>query len=377
MHAGPVAAPSPPAGPHVDAAQRRDLQRSTRDDGSVDAAFRGALADAVRLYEHMVTLRLVSARMVGLQRSEKVAFHSSSIGEEALVAASALAARESDWVFPGVRQWGAALVRGLPIATYMHHAFGSHADPAKGHSAPDHPPARRFRVAPASGIPGAHVPQAVGAAWAAKIKKDDVAAIAIFDESVSGAGDFHNALNFAGVFKPAVVFVCASDGAPRGAHASRRETFAASRERALAYGIASATVDGSDALAVLTVVRAALARAVAGKGATLVEAVTHPLTADAARLPADAWLRGDAELLSIGEGDPLVRLRAVLEREKLIDPSPASGDALVREIREAIDAAAAGAERAGPPATSTLFEDVYAEVPAHLLAQKESSPWRR
>ncbi|NVL67747.1 thiamine pyrophosphate-dependent enzyme, partial [Escherichia coli] len=70
----------------------------------IDAAFRGALADAVRLYEHMVTLRLVSARMVGLQRSEKLAFHASSIGEEALVVASALAARESDWVFPGVRQ---------------------------------------------------------------------------------------------------------------------------------------------------------------------------------------------------------------------------------------------------------------------------------
>lgn len=375
MH-GPVAAPSPHVGPHAEAAHRRDLQRSTRDDGSIDAAFRGALADAVRLYEHMVTLRLVSARMVGLQRSEKLAFHASSIGEEALVVASALAARESDWLFPGVRQWGAALVRGLPIASYMHHAFGSEADPAKGHSAPDHPPARRFRVAPASGIPGAHVPQAVGAAWAAKIKKDDVAAVALFDESVSGAGDFHNALNFAGVFKPAVVFVCASDGdgAPRGAHA-RRVTFAASRERALAYGIASATVDGSDALAVLTVVRAALARAVAGKGATLIEAVTHPLTGDAARLPAEAWLRGDAELLSIGEGDPLVRLRGVLEREKLMDA--AAGDALVRAVRATLDAAAVDAERAGPPSTSTLFEDVYAEVPAHLVAQKESSPWRR
>jgi pyruvate dehydrogenase E1 component alpha subunit len=271
-----------------------------------------------------------------------------------------------------VRQWGAALVRGLPIASYMHHAFGSQSDPAKGHSAPDHPPARRFRVAPASGIPGAHVPQAVGAAWAAKIKKDDVAAIAIFGESVSGAGDFHNALNFAGVFKPAVVFVCASEGEPRG---SRRETFAASRERALAYGIASATVDGSDALAVLTVVRAALARATAGKGATLIEAVTHPLTADAARLSDAAWLSGDAELLAIGDADPLSRLRGVLEREKLVDAGRI--DAMVREIRAAIDTAVGGAERAGPPAASTIFEDVYAEVPAHLVAQKESSPWRR
>lgn len=336
---------------------------SSTADGSVEPAFRGALAEAVALYRHMVTLRLVSARMVDLQRSEKVAFHASSIGEEAVIAGATLAARADDWVFPGVREWGAAIVRGLPVADYMHHAFGSAGDRAKGHSAPDHPPAKRFRVAPASGIPGAHVPQAVGAAWAAKIKKDDVATIALFGEAATSSGDLHNALNFAGVFKPACVFVCRSDGSPNAASA---------RERALAYGIASATVDGSDALAVLTVVRAALARALEGKGATLVEAVTKPL---APTLAVEVWQRGGAELLSLGEGDPLVRLRRVLEHEKLLDG--AGFDALANDARAGLEAAVAAAEQAGPPATSTIFEDVYAEVPAHLRAQKESSPWRR
>ena len=66
------------------------------------------------------------------------------------VGAGSLAARTSDWIFPGTREWGTAIVRGLPIAAYMHHAFGTALDPAKGHSAPDHPPARAFRVAPAS-----------------------------------------------------------------------------------------------------------------------------------------------------------------------------------------------------------------------------------
>ena len=204
-------------------------------------------------------------------------------------------------------------------------------------------------MAPASGIPGAHLPQAVGAAWAAKIKKDDVACIAIFGEAATSTGDLHNALNFAGVFKPACVFVCRSG---RGGHS---ESFAAARERALAYGIASASVDGGDALAVLTVVRAALARAVAGKGPTLIEAVTQPFAA--------------------GEGDPLVRLKRVLEREKLLEA--AADEAIGIEVRAAIDAAVAAAEQAGPPATSTLFEDVYRDVPAHLVAQKESSKWRR
>jgi pyruvate dehydrogenase E1 component alpha subunit len=367
MHAGPDPTPS-----------SESAAASRAAEGIVDPAFRGALSDAVALYRHMVTLRLVSARMVDLQRGEKIAFHTSCLGEEAVIAAAALAARPNDWVFPGAREWGAALVRGMPLENYMHHAFGSRSDATKGHSPPDHPPARAYRVAPASGVAGAHVPQAVGAAWAAKIRKDDVAAVAIFGEAATSAGDFHNAVNFAGVFKPAVVFVCRNDG---------RERFASTRERAIAYGVASATVDGSDALAVLTVVRAALARAAAGKGATLIEAITHPIAAGSpalSRVPEAAWAEGGLELLSLGEdsqspssshADPIAILRRVLEREKLAESG--ADEAIAKEVRAAIDAAVSAAERAGPPATSTIFEDVYAEVPAHLRAQKESSPWRR
>ena len=162
----------------------------SRHDGSrLDAA-----DEARVLYRHMLTLRLLSARMVDLQRTSKVALHTSCLGEEAVIAAATLAARASDWVFPGAREWGAAIVRGLPIEAYVHHAFGTIHDAAKGHSAPDHPPARMYRVAPASGVAGAHVPQAVGAAWAAKIKKDDVATVAIFGDAANGTGDLHNAL---------------------------------------------------------------------------------------------------------------------------------------------------------------------------------------
>lgn len=325
-----------------------------------------SLEASLTAFRHMVRLRLLSSRMVDLQRAEKVAFHATCLGEEAAIVGVTLAARENDWVFPGSREWGAAIVRGMPIATYVHHAFGTSLDPAKGHAAPDHPPARRLRVAPASGVTGAHVPQAVGAAWAAKIKKDDVATIAIFGEGATSTGDFHNALNFAGVFKAPCVLVCRNNGravstpVPR---QTRSESFAA---KAVAYGVASAKIDGSDLDTVLSLARAAIARAADGKGATLIEITTTPI---------DPNERERGDLLAMSDRDPVARLRRVLEREKVVDA--AAVESFVRETKDEIEAAIAAAQSAAPLAPSTIFDDVYSEVPAHLRAQKESEPWGR
>ena len=321
---------------------------------------------AVTLYRQMVRLRLVSARMVDLQRTEKVAFHTSSLGEEAAIVAAVLAARPHDWIFPGAREWGAAIVRGLPIAAYVHHAFGSSLDPVKGRSAPDHPASKALRVAQASGIVGAHLPQAVGFAWAAHARKDELVTVALFGEGATSTGDFHNAMNFAGVFKAPCVFVCRNNGRAASTPASRQtksETFA---EKAVAYGVASAKVDGSDPMAVLAVLQAAVARAASGKGSTLVEVVTWP----------PAHLAEGADVLTLGDADPIVRLRRVLEQGGQL---AASGhDALVAETSAELDAAIAAAEAAGPPALRTIVEDVYAEVPAHLSKQlEEASSWRR
>lgn len=325
-----------------------------------------SLEGALAAFRHMVRLRLLSSRMVDLQRAEKVSFHATCLGEEAAIVGVTLAARENDWVFPGSREWGAAI--GIPrtIATYVHHAFGTSYDPAKGHAAPDHPPARRLKVAPASGVTGAHIPQAVGAAWAAKIKKEDVATIAIFGEGATSTGDFHNALNFAGVFKAPCVFVCRNNGravSTPAARQTRSESFAA---KAVAYGVANARIDGSDLATVLSLGRAAIARAADGKGATLIEITTTP---------ADPNERERGDLLAMSDRDPVARLRRVLEREKLIDGGAV--DALVRETKDEIEAAIAAAESAPKLAPSTMFDDVYREVPAHLRAQKESTPWGR
>ncbi|MBX3234384.1 MAG: hypothetical protein KIT84_38160 [Labilithrix sp.] len=274
------------------------------------------------LLRHMVRARAVSVRMVALQRAGKIGYHASSIGDEAVVVGATLGAGDDDWIFPSVRDWAAALTRGMPLVEYVHHAFGSKDDPAVGHSAPDHVPARAYRIVPPSGVPGAHLPQAVGAAWAAKTKKERVRAVVLFGPEAVDTGDFHNALNFAGVFKAPVVFVARAPVA----------------SRAVAYGLASAKVDGGDAVAVQETVAAALAR----EGATLIEAVPPRFSSP--------------ELTELGPEDPITRLRASVSAD-------------TGGIEQELDAAIAAAEAAGPPAKSTLFDHVYAEVPRHLEAQ--------
>jgi TPP-dependent pyruvate/acetoin dehydrogenase alpha subunit len=344
-----------------------DLVRAVREDG-LDGAFRGALDVAPALHHHMVRARLVSARMVALQREGRIGYHTASIGEEAAIVGAVLAMRQSDWVFPGVREWYAGLTRGLSLEAYVHHAFGSAQDPAKGHAAPDHAPARAFNVVPPSGVIGAHLPQAVGAAWAAKVKKERVATLALFGAEVVESGDFHNAMNFAGVFRAPVVFVCR-------ARPGRQIV-----DRAVAYGLASARVDGADALAVFTVVKAALDRAIEGKGATLIEAVSPklgalesladgPLVAGGETLVSGS--RGSAEggtreVLDLGDEDPLSRLRRALAREKRIEPG--AQESIAHDVRVELETAIAAAERAGAPSPSTIFDHVYAGMPAHLAA---------
>jgi TPP-dependent pyruvate/acetoin dehydrogenase alpha subunit len=324
----------------------------------------GALDRALTLYRTMVRIRLISARMVQLQREGAVSFHASAIGEEGAICGASLACRDADWIFPGAREWAAAIVRGLPVAEYVHHAFGTASGRAKGHAPPDHLPARRYGVAPASGVVGAHVPQAVGFAWAARMKKRDLVTIALFGEGATSTGDFHNAMNFAGVFKAPCVLVCRNNGRATSTPSSRQtksESFAA---KAIAYGVARAEVDGNDALAVLDLVREGVARASTGKGALLVEAKTRPLE------PPEA---GGGDVLAIGDADPLVVLRRHLEREGRFDA--AAHDAFVAATRAEIDAAVGAAKAAPAPAPATIFEDVYAEVPEHLARQKEAATW--
>jgi 2-oxoisovalerate dehydrogenase E1 component alpha subunit len=327
--------------------------RVLRDDGTADPATDPKVADDVALavLRHMIFARAVDERLVTLQRQGKIGFHASALGEEAAIVASAAALRARDWIFPAYREHAAALWRGMSLEAYLHHMLGTALDPAKGRQMPDHFTARAARCASVSSPVGTQLTHAVGFAWGARIRRDDVVVLAHFGEGTTSSGDFHTGMNFAGVFRAPVVFFCRNNGHAPGAAG---ESFA---EKAVAYGVEGVRCDGNDALAVYRVTRDAVARAASGKGATLVEAITHRWE----DVPHEEWRARD----------PVYALRRHLERKALW--SAADQDRAERDAETRLAAALATVEAAAPPALATLFDDVYATVPPHLAEQLEAA----
>jgi pyruvate dehydrogenase E1 component alpha subunit len=327
-----------------------------RDDGSLDPTHAPALSEelTIALYEHMALARALDEKLLALQSAGSLAQHSSAVGEEATIVGAAAAMSDQDWVFPSSRDVAAALWRGMPLAAYAHHAFGTARDPAKGRGSPGPPFWKMARVASASPLAGARIPHAVGVAWAARLRSTDLAALVFFDEGATGSGDFHTGLNFAGVTRAPVVAICRNSGWRAGAPASRQTASAALAIKAVAYGLHGMTVDGGDILAVLSVVREARRRAAAGLGATLVEAVIP----DGGGRPPDP------------PSDPIARLRRHLESRGLWDADRQRH--LLTEVHADVDRAVTEAMAAGPPGRHTLFEEVYAEPPWHLVEQRDA-----
>src|SRR3954447_17626112 len=149
--------------------------RAMRDDGSIDPAYDPGISDAelVALYNAMVRVRILDDRLVLLQRQGRIAFHIGSIGEEAAILGSTFAMRESDWIFPCYREFGAALWRGLSLQRYIDNMFGNANDTVKGRQMPDHYTSREAHFGSISSPVGTQITHAVGFAWAAKLRADD------------------------------------------------------------------------------------------------------------------------------------------------------------------------------------------------------------
>jgi 2-oxoisovalerate dehydrogenase E1 component alpha subunit len=320
-----------------------------------------ALTDAeIRgLYRWMLLDRALDERMVMLQRQGRIGFYIGSIGEEATVFGAAAAMEARDWLFPCYREHGAALLRGMPLTTFLCELLGNAGDAMKGRQMPCHEAWRPGRFASISSPIATQIPQAVGAAWAARLKGDDMVTLAWFGDGATSANDFHTGLNFAAVRKIPVVLLCRNNGWAISVPRERQTGSETIAQKAIAYGMRGERVDGNDLLAVHDAVRRARVRAAAGEGPTLLECVTYRMEGHSTSDDPRAYR--PAELVeSWKERDPILRVRRYLGLRGVLDDA---ADARLREeIRAEIQRAIAEAEAFPPkPAVESLFEHVYAE----------------
>ena len=364
---------SPPAAQgkngHAPSSLSGEPIRVIRDDGTLDPQWdpKLPLERMVELYGWMVRTRILDERLVTLQRQGRIGFHIGSLGEEATILGSAAAARPQDWIFPCYREFGALLLRGMPLQAYVDNMFGNANDPVKGRQMPDHYSGKPYKFGSVSSPIGTQITQAVGFAWAAKMKKDDLVTLVYFGEGATSSNEFHNGLNFGGVFKTPTVFLCRNNGWAISVPASKQsasETFA---DKGIAYGIRGVRCDGNDLLAVYAVTRDAIERAAKGEGPTLIETLTYRLSGHSTSDDPKAY-RKEAEVDVWKSKDPLVRMRGYLEKKgawsadqqmKLEEQTAAELQACVKQ-----------AEAAPPPSLESMFEDVYQDKPWNLVEQQ-------
>jgi pyruvate dehydrogenase E1 component alpha subunit/2-oxoisovalerate dehydrogenase E1 component alpha subunit len=346
------------------------LYRALRDDGSIDPAAGSTMTPELllRAYREIKRLRLLDARMILQQRQGRVGFYGACTGQEATPIATGLALDADDWVFPALRESSVMLARGFPLTTYLAQIYGNSGDILKGRQMPSHMSGRQVNQVSWSSVIGPQIPQAVGAAWAAKLKKHRTISVAFLGDGATSEPDFHAAMNFAGVFRVPCVIICQNNQWAISVPASRQTASATIAVKGRAYGIPSIRADGNDVLAMYEVVRDAAERARAGEGPTFIEALTYRIGAHSTSDDPTRY-RSQEEVDLWMQRDPMARLRRVLVAKDLLDDERES--ALEQELNAEIAAAIAEVEPLGPPPRDSLFDDVYTDAPWHIAEQRD------
>lgn len=341
-----------------------------REDGTADPASdphvpRERLLAA---YRHVRRLRQLDARMILLQRQGRVGFYGACTGQEAVPIATGLVAQEDDWVFPALREQSVMLVRGFPLRQFVAQVFGNSGDVLKGRQMPSHPSGKQVHQVSWSSCIGPQIPQAVGTAFAMKKEGKGRVAFGFSGDGATSQPDFHAAMTFAAHWKAPAIIVVQNNHWSISVPTEKQTASRTIAVKGRAYGIPSVRVDGNDLLAVYAVLSQAAARARSGGGPTLVEALTYRIGAHSTSDDPSRY-RSDAEVESWKKKDPVERLARHLRALGAIDD--ASEAKLDEELTAEIAAVIKEVEALPPPARETIFDDVYAEAPWHLKAQRE------
>ena len=324
-------------------------------------------ADLKKMYRTMVLTRFLDERGLTLQRQGRIGFYVTSTGQEAIVG-SAVPLESQDWIFPAYREHAVGFFRGLPLKVFIAQLFGNSEDSVKGRQMPNHFAYAPIHYVSISSPIATQVTQAVGAAMAAKIRKDKAVCIAYFGDGGTSEGDFHAGMNFAGAFKAPCIFFCSNNQYAISVPLEKQTAQPVIAEKAKAYGFPGIRVDGNDVLAVVQVVKEAVTRAREGHGPTLVEAFTFRMGAHSSSDDPTRYCP-KSKLEEWSHKDPIKRFKAYLIFKKLW--SEAEDTKLIEHVKQEISDMVTEVMKGKPPSLSSMFEDVYQEMPLNLQWQKE------
>lgn len=313
----------------------------------------------VTLFRHMLATRRLDERMINLQRQGRVGTYGPSRGQEASQVGTAMTLRPDDWTAQAFREMGMTLARGWKMDRTLFFWGGYEEGNAveEGHN--DLP----IAVPVAS-----QTLHGVGIAWGMKIKKKDSVCMTYLGDGGTSEGDFHEAMNFAGVYNLPLVFIVQNNhfaiSHPR-RHQTKARTIA---QKARAYGFEGMQVDGNDVLAVYSATKDAVDKARSGGGPTLIECITYRMSMHTTADDPTRY-REDKEVKEWEKRDPLVRFEKFLRTKGVLDNKAIKG--IETDVHDEIVAAIERYESYNGLDSMDSFKYILSELPDDLRAQQE------
>lgn len=328
-------------------------------DGTVDEDLLPDLTlDQVKeAYRSMVKMRAFDDKALKLQRQGRMGTWPPIRGQEAVQVGVAMAMSDDDWLVPAFREHGLMLQRGIP--GHLLYAYWSGDE--RGSCIPE-----GVNCLPVAVPVGSQWQHGTGVGLALKLRGVNAAAVTFGGDGSTSQGDFHEALNLAGVYKAKTVFVIQNNQWAISIPLHQQTAASTLAQKAHAYGIPGLQVDGNDVFAVYSATVEALKRARQGDGPSLIEAVTYRLgdhtTADDA-----SRYRSDEEVKEWEQRDPVIRLRAYLEERDAWNDE--LEEALLEEAQQWVDQQVKAFENMEPAGVEDIFSYMYSEIPPHLEEQ--------
>lgn len=321
------------------------------------------------LYNDLLAARLLDERYFKLRRMGKTSFVPPAVGHDGAQVAVANAVKvRHDWVFPYYRDHCLVRALGVPAKEILAQAMGSSLDPNRARQMPGHPSSKEFNIfTPASAI-ASHIPPAVGTAISMKLRNTGQVTVVSFGDGATSEGDFHAAINFAGVQGAPIIFVCQNNRLAISVDYHKQTAAETIALKAKAYGMPGYFVDGMDVIASYYVMREVVERARSGFGPALVEMQVYRFKAHSSD-DDDTRYRSPDDVALWQKRDPLLRMQRYLKKRGLWSDKDESETRarLEAELLQAVDEI----EAAESVPMTWMFEDVFAEMPEHLQEQKE------